>query len=239
MKKSKTTGYLQLASCTLQVALFLALPCLCLSCGSRGGDLKKDLSEIEKQIKNKDCAALYKYLSSARKQTVAEQQFVELCKKENEDIRRLLQSIKAVQKDKKDVEITYSATLELADGDSARLVFEDGAWKLDSDLIDFYPQSTPGEAIASFIKAFGKKRWDVLAQLMPSKYMSQDDAKILEKHWGDPLARAEMEKIIMVLGDHLEDEVVMEGNRGVLDFAPQHRVELLKERGKWVIVHIY
>ena len=232
MKYSKKTGY-------LPFAIFIALPCLCLSCGSKGGDLKKDLSEIEKQIKNKDCAALYAYLSSARKETMTEQQFVELCKKENEDIRKLLQSIKAAQKDNKDVQVTYRTTLELADGGSAQLVFEDGAWKLDSDLIDFYPLSTPKEAIASFIKAFEKKRWDVLAQLMPSKYMSQDDAKILEKHWGDPQAREEMEKIIMVLGDHLDDEVTIEGNRGVLNFAPQHRVELLKERGKWVIVHIY
>ncbi len=220
------------------ILLFMSC-CLCLSCGSKGGDFKKDLAEIEKQIKNKDCAALYTHLALARKETVTREQFVELCKKENEDIRHLLQSIKAAQKDKKDIKITYSATLELAEGGGARLVFEDGAWKIDSDLIDFYPQSTPNEAMASFKKAFEKKRWDVLAQLMPSKYMSQDDAKVLEKHWGDPQARAEMEKIIMVLGDHLDDEVTMEGNRGVLSFAPQHSVELLKERGKWVIVHIY
>ena len=37
----------------------------------------------------------------------------------------------------------------------------------------------------------------------------------------------------------LDDEVKVDGNRGVMHFAPQHRIELLKERGKWVIVHIY
>ncbi len=48
-----------------------------------------------------------------------------------------------------------------------------------------------------------------------------------------------MEQVLTVLADHLKDEIKVEGNRAVLEFAPQHRVELMKERGVWTVVHIY
>jgi len=223
----------------IRIIIALLVSAAALSCAGKKSDLKKDLEEIADLIGSRDCAGLYACLSSEKKEVIGKEEFVELCKKDIGDMGRLFRHIEDAGKAKADIKIGYNAEIDLRDGGKVVLVCENGVWKINSDLIKFYPQSTPGEALSSFIKAFQAKRWDVLARFMPSKYTSEDDAKILEKHWSDPAVRAETEQLLMVLKDHLADTIKIDGNRAVMEFAPQHKVEMLKERGVWVIVHLY
>ncbi len=229
---------LRTAAAVLCAAAALCLPAAG-GCGSRKSSLEKEISELEAKLKNKDCQGLYGHLSAQRQEAVPQDAFVKVCQERRGELDALLAAMVALKKSKKKPGVDYRAVVTLKDGSTLVMVYEKDGWKIDSDLITFYPQSTPQEAVASFIKAFEAQRWDVLTQFMPSKYTSEDDAKILEKHWSDPAARADMEQLLMVLKDHLKEEMKVEGNRATMEFAPQHRVELLKERGVWVIVKIY
>jgi hypothetical protein len=222
--------------------LALAAGCLAAAaagCGGKTAGLGKQVHEMEARIKAADCAGLYGLLSKEKKGAMTQEQFVELCKQEAAELKRLAQTIVSTKKAKQKASVAYKAVVTLKDGSTLQMVYENGAWKIDSALIDFYPNTTPGEALASFIKAFEAKRWDVLARLMPSQYTSKDDAKILEEQWSSPAAHDEMEQLLTVLKDHLQDEVTIDGNRATLAFAPSHLAELLKERGAWMIVKIY
>jgi hypothetical protein len=208
-------------------------------CGAGKSSLEMEISELESRLKQKDCQGLYGLLSAERQQALGQEAFVKLCQERGSELEALLAAMNALKKAKKKPALEYRAVVTLKDGSTLVMVYEKDGWKIDTDIVTFYPQSTPQQAVASFIKAFKAKRWDVLAQFMPSKYTAEDDAKVLEKHWSDPAARAEMDQLLMVLEDHLGEEMKIEGNRAVMEFAPQHRVELLKERGVWVIVKIY
>jgi hypothetical protein len=221
--------------------LILAAGCLAAAagCGGKTAGLGKQVHEMEARIKAADCAGLYELLSKEKKSAMTQEQFVTLCKQEAAELGRLAQTIVSTKKAKQKADVAYKAVVTLKDGSTLQMVYENGAWKIDSALIDFYPTPTPREALASFIKAFEAKRWDVLARLMPSQYTSKDDAKILEEQWSSPAAHDEMKQLLTVLKDHLQDEVTIDGNRATLAFAPSHMAELLKERGVWMIVKIY
>jgi len=232
-------SFQRLIAAIIHVSVLFAI-----SCGGAASGLEGDLRQIEDLLKNKDCKGLYGHLSKTGREQIKEEQFIEACKQESPEFKNLLTALKDSRKDKREKKkkklvVDYSASVTLKDGKVVEMVFEEGQWKIDSGLTEFYPQTTPKEALESFILAFRAKRWDVLARLMPSQYASQDDAKILEKHWSSPEAREQMEQILTVLADHLKDEIKVEGNRAILEFAPQHTVELLKERGVWTVVHIY
>lgn len=234
----------------LSIIPFLAV--FAISCGGKSSSLQESLGEIEEMLRNRDCGALYACLSSRRSSEVSEEEFLRLCKEGKGGIKELFSLYeeegkkrggrkgkkKKKGKREEDADVVYRAVVTLDDGSVVELVCEKGEWKIDSDIIHFYPQGTPREAITSFIEAFERKRWDVLARLMPSKYTSEDDAKILEEHWGGKKQGAKMKQLLTVLESHLQDAVKIEGNRAVLEFAPQHRVELMKEGGKWVVVNI-
>jgi hypothetical protein len=226
------------AAAVLSTAAALCVPVLG-GCGARTSSLDKEIGELEARLKKKDCEGLYGRLSKERQEAMPREAFVKLCQERQPELEALLAAVAALKKSKKKPSVDYRALVTLKDGSTLVMVYEKDGWKIDTDLVTFYPQSTPQEAVASFIKAFEAKRWDVLAQFMPSKYTAEDDAKILEKHWSEPAARAEMEQLLLVLKDHLGEEMKVEGNRATMEFAPQHRVELLKERGVWVIVKIY
>jgi hypothetical protein len=239
-----TSGKRSLAAAILHPLVVLLLPLFAVSCGGASSGLDGDLKEIENLLKNKDCKGLYGHLSTSSREQVKQEQFVEMCKHESHDFKNLLQDLKDSRQGKKDKKkkkllVRYHASVTLKSGEVVELVFEGGQWKIDSMLTEFYPQTTPKEAIESFVKAFEAGRWDVLARLMPSQYVSQDDAKIIEEHWSSGEARQQMQQVLTVLRDHLNDEIKVEGNRAVLEFAPQHKVELMKERGLWTVVHIF
>lgn len=59
------------------------------------------------------------------------------------------------------------ATITVPSGEELRMVFEDGRWRVDASAIDLYSQSTPRLALVGFIRAFERKRYDVILRYVP------------------------------------------------------------------------
>ena len=57
--------------------------------------------------------------------------------------------------------VTYGAH------ETLRLRREDGTWRVVTDVIDWYSQRTPRQAVRSFVRAVEARRWDVLLRLLP------------------------------------------------------------------------
>ncbi len=60
-----------------------------------------------------------------------------------------------------------TATVALPDGEELTLLLERGAWHVDGATIDRYGQSTPRQALLAFLRAFERKRYDVLLRFVP------------------------------------------------------------------------
>lgn len=59
------------------------------------------------------------------------------------------------------------ATITVPSGEELRMVFEDGRWRVDASAVDLYSQATPRLALVGFIRAFERKRYDVILRYVP------------------------------------------------------------------------
>jgi hypothetical protein len=60
-----------------------------------------------------------------------------------------------------------TATVNMPNGDELLLVFESGKWRIDATAIDLYSQATPRQALVGFLRAFERKRYDVILRFVP------------------------------------------------------------------------
>jgi hypothetical protein len=60
-----------------------------------------------------------------------------------------------------------TATVVVPNGDELLLVYEGGRWRIDQSAVDLYSQSTPRQAILGFLRAFERRRYDVVLRYVP------------------------------------------------------------------------
>lgn len=60
-----------------------------------------------------------------------------------------------------------TATVTIPNGDELLLVYEGGKWRVDAIAVDLYGQSTPRQALLGFLRAFERKRYDILLRYVP------------------------------------------------------------------------
>jgi hypothetical protein len=132
--------------------------------------------------------------------------------------------------------VQLEAEAETADGDHLPLVFEDGAWKLARDPLDFYPQNTPKEALRSFLRAVELKRYDVALRFVPTRYRQQITVDKLRERWeGERRAEliASLELVRLHLGDPLEPGASDDEVR--LPLGEKKQAKLVREGVAWKI----
>ncbi len=60
-----------------------------------------------------------------------------------------------------------SATVTMPNGDELLLVYEGGRWRIDAAAVDLYGQATPRQALVGFLRAFERKRYDMVLRYVP------------------------------------------------------------------------
>ncbi len=128
-----------------------------------------------------------------------------------------------------------SATIETPDGDSLLLRYESGQWRVDASAIDLYSQATPRQAVTSFVRAFERKRYDVLMRFVPDGKKPGLDAKKLKQSW-EGSQKEEMLQIVPAVKSALPTATFEEvGDRATMPFGAVGTVELVREHGLWKI----
>lgn len=119
-------------------------------------------------------------LSDDTKRNVTKERFREIVKRNREEA---LDIGRTLARDPGDPYVT--AKIPLKNGDVVTMVFEDGRWRVDGSALDFYSQATPRQAIVGFIRAFKKKRWDILVRYTPDAHKEGLSADSLSQAWGE------------------------------------------------------
>lgn len=60
-----------------------------------------------------------------------------------------------------------TATVTVPNGDELLLIYEGGRWRIDASAVDLYGQATPRQALMGFLRAFERKRYDVVLRYVP------------------------------------------------------------------------
>jgi len=104
----------------------------------------------------------YRLLSDDAKRTMSLEAFRRAVKESPAEV---LEIARAVSRPASDPLVT--ATVNMPNGDELTLVYEDGKWRIDAAAIDLYSQATPRQALAGFLRAFERKRYDVILRYVP------------------------------------------------------------------------
>jgi hypothetical protein len=104
----------------------------------------------------------YRLLSDDAKRSMSLDAFRRAAKENPEEIREIAQAVSRPASDP-----VVSATVNMPNGDELLLVYENGKWRIDAAAIDLYSQATPRQALAGFLRAYERKRYDVILRYVP------------------------------------------------------------------------
>jgi hypothetical protein len=109
----------------------------------------------------------YQLLSSEAKRSISLEAFRRMVKENPEDVADIARALRRPGSDP-----LVTATVLSPDGDQLVLVYENGRWRIDGTGIDRYGQATPRQAIEGFVRAFERKRYDILMHYVPDKELA-------------------------------------------------------------------
>ncbi|HWO11174.1 MAG TPA: hypothetical protein VNN80_16880 [Polyangiaceae bacterium] len=128
-----------------------------------------------------------------------------------------------------------TATLTSPEGEQLLLVYEDDGWRVDASALDLYSQETPETTLASFVRAFNNKRYDVLLRFVPEAKTSGLTEEQLRRAW-EGEQRPQIEQLTQALAASLPNlRVELLGTRATVAYGTGGTVELVHERGAWRI----
>lgn len=133
-----------------------------------------------------------------------------------------------------------TATATTSTGDEILLVFEHGVWRVDGQSIDLYGQGTPKQAIRAFLRAFERKRYDILMRFVPDAKKGDgplpplDEARLRES-WEGP-QKDDMRRVTQGIAAALTSQPIEESDdHAALSYGGSGTLTLLREHGVWKI----
>jgi hypothetical protein len=141
----------------------IALSMLATSCAaglSQGPS--ETLRAYARALEEKRVDDAYRLLSDEARRAVPLEAFRRMVLENPEDVMEVARALARPAADP-----TVQATVTMPSGQELLLVFQDGRWRIDAAAIDLYGQQTPRQALVGFLRAFERKRYDVVLRYVP------------------------------------------------------------------------
>jgi hypothetical protein len=104
----------------------------------------------------------YRLLSDEAKRGMSLEAFRRAVKENPQDAAEIAQALARPTTDP-----VVTAHVTLPSGDELLLVYEGGRWRIDASAVELYGQATPRQALMGFLRAFERKRYDVVLRYVP------------------------------------------------------------------------
>jgi len=117
----------------------------------------------------------YRYLSDDAKRSMSLEAFRRAVTENPTEVMEVARSLTRPTTDP-----VVVATITVPSGEELRMVFEDGRWRVDASAVDLYSQSTPRQALVGFIRAFERKRYDVILRYVPEAEREGLDSELAD-----------------------------------------------------------
>jgi len=205
------------------IALALAL----VACGGAGAGPNGTLDHYSRALKDHDFGQAYELMSSSYRAKVSKEEFVRLMRDNPHEVGETADRLSGRRGS-----VEGSAEFEYGLGDSMHLVQEGGRWRVASNPLGFYDQTTPRSALRSFLRAYRLERWDVMLRFVPDKYRQKMDAtKVKAQFQGT--AREEMEELMNTLEANVDEPIIERGTNARMAYGERFEVKFTKEDGVW------
>jgi hypothetical protein len=199
---------------------------LAVGCGAAGASSPEAaLRELRGALERRDAEAAYALMSRSYRSRVPFDAFRALV--EGDEAARAAGVLSRVEGPAE-----IEARVVLADGQEVLLSSEEGAFRLESDVVDYYSQRTPRDALRSFVRAADHRRFDVLLRLLPQRDREGLTAEVLAERWAEDPER--MERLVGALRMALGGTIDVSADRATL-VAPGAHATFVLEGERWVV----
>lgn len=185
------------------------------------------LDRYASALRARNYDAAYELMSTRFRATVSRDEFVAMLR---DNPREVAETADRLGGRSRRLEVT--AVLRYGLGDELELVQEGGAWRIVTNPLAFYDQSTPRAALRSFLRAYRLERWDVVLRFVPRAYAELMNAdKVKEQFTGE--RQEEMAQLVNQLEANVDEPIEEQGNDARLHYGPGYEVKFVKEDGRW------
>lgn len=210
----------------------MRLLAICLTCVlavgcARSKGPNQTLDKYGRALKNHDFGAAYDLMSSGFRGKVSREDYIRMMRDNPREVDETADRLRG-----KHGSMEVSAEFEYGLGDSMRLVQEDGHWKIATNPLGFYDQSSPKAALRSFIRAYRLERWDVMLRFVPNAYREKMDAAKMKAQFTGP-SREQMENLVNTLEANVDEPIVERGNDARMSYGDRFTVQFVKEDSAW------
>jgi len=211
------------------VLLFsVLLPSALTGCGAGASQSPEaTLDALADALEARDANAAYALMSRSYRAQVPFETFRALVEHPDGDA---LAAIAALRE--RDGAAEIEARVTLGGGDEVVLRSEGSTFHVETDVVDYYSQTSPRAALRSFVRAAEHQRFDVLLRLMPRRDREGFTEESLRATWTEQAER--MDRIVGVLRGAMTTPIEVSFDRAVLDGEGAHATFVL-EGEAWVI----
>lgn len=132
------------------------------------------------------------------------------------------------------IKTQVQAVVNYGAGETLKLEVEKGRWMIASDPSDLYSQSTPQDALRSFVRAIERKRYDIVLRFVPAKWADSMTVEKLKKQW-EGGQRGEVTALLKLLRENLKAPIHHSGDRASMPYGEKSEVRFVLEEGVWKI----
>jgi hypothetical protein len=201
--------------------------CLALAACTPPRGPAQTLDRYSRALKNHDFASAYDLMSSSFRSKVSRDEYVRMMRENPKEVDETAQRLNG-----KHGSMEVSAEFEYGLGDTMRLMQEDGHWKIASNPLEFYDQTSPKTALVSFLRAYRLGRWNVMLRFVPNQYREKMDEKKMEAQFSGP-SKEQMESLMSTLEANVDEPITVRGNDARMAYGDRYEVKFIKEDGVW------
>ncbi|HVV82270.1 MAG TPA: hypothetical protein VHE35_04295 [Kofleriaceae bacterium] len=185
------------------------------------------LDRYASALRAKNYDAAYALMSSEFRATTSRDEFVAMLRDNPREVADTADRLGSRKR-----RLAVSAELRYGLGDTLSLTEEDGHWRIATNPLAFYDQSTPRAALRSFLRAYRLERWDVMLRFVPRDYAELMNAdKVKDQFTGE--RKDEMAQLMNQLEANIDDPIEEQGNEATLRYGSGYEVKFVREDGRW------
>jgi hypothetical protein len=200
----------------------LAVLCACHPSGGPAGALDQYGHALQKH----DYRASYELMSTAFRRQVSLEEYERMMRDNPREVDETADRLRGHHG-----RVEVSAEFEYGLGDEMRLVQEDGRWKIATNPMAFYDQSTPKAALRSFIRAYRLERWDIMLRFVPTQYREKMDATKMKAQFTGA-SKDSMDTLMNTLEANVDETITERGNDARMQYGDKE-VKFVREDGLW------
>ncbi len=212
--------------------IVIAVTTLCLGCGGPGGAQSPAgaVSAFGRALSQGRYEDAYGLMSKTYRRRVSLEEFVQHLENNPEEVQEAANAL-----DDPDGPAEQTAVMRIGDGDRVELLRDRGGrWRIASNIVDFYDQSSPRATLRSFVRAMERQRYDVVMRMVPDADREGMSEEQMREAWTGE-GQEEIDRLLENLKASLDAPIEQVGDRATMPYGDRFTAQLVREDGIWKI----